>query len=109
SRYQFTECILRNSAGANAARSPNQNTLHSIADNLARNAARPAICRSIKATPFPPVGIAPGGVYCRLKAARQCLTDLVAGHEQPLARLCARGVKLGLLRIRLVILETIFS
>src|SRR5262249_30571107 len=100
---------FRNGARSYRARPANKNALHRVPDNLASDAARPAVCWPIEATPFPPVGIAPGRVYCRLKAAGQSFADLIAGHEQPLARLGACGMKLKLLWIWLVIGEPVLS
>src|SRR5262249_2648983 len=108
-RYQFTECIFRNSAGADTARSPNQNTLHSIADNLARNAAGPSYRWSIKAAPFPPVGITASGVHSGFQHGPKGFADLAARHQQAFARLCAGGVKFNLLRIRVVVGEPVLS
>jgi hypothetical protein len=96
-RHQFADCILRNSAGANAARSPNQNTLHGIANNLARNVARSTNSRSIKPSPFPIRRIAAGGVHGGLEATGQRLADLVARHERPLTMFRAGRMKLELL------------
>ena len=41
--------------------------------------------------------------------ARQRLADLVAGHQQPLARLCAHGVKFRLLWVPFVVGEPVLS
>src|SRR5262249_38969195 len=69
--YQLADCVLRNSAGANGAGSPNQNTLDSIADNLTRDTARPAHSRSVKSSALPPMRIPPGCMHGRLEAAGQ--------------------------------------
>ena len=59
--------------------------------------------------PSPPWGITAGGVHGDLEAARQRLAELVAGHQQALACRGAGGMKLALFRIRLVVLEPVFS
>src|SRR5262249_18471501 len=77
------------------------------ANDFASDTARPANGRSIKATPRPPFGIAASSVDRRLKATRQCLAKLIAGHQQSLAMRAAGSVKIKLLRIWPVIPEPI--
>src|SRR5262249_55671307 len=108
-RHQFTDCIFRDSAGANTARSSNQNTLHCIAYNFARDTEGPAVCRSIKAFAFPRIGITPRCVYGGLEAASQRLANLVSRHEQALAMCGAGGMKLRLFRVTTVVAETVLS
>src|SRR5689334_3244668 len=92
--YQFAQCVLWNSARANLARTPNQNLLHRVADNFARNTAAPADRRLIEAATLPPFGIAAGGVHRRLESARERLAQLITSHQQTFASL--RVVKLTL-------------
>jgi hypothetical protein len=44
-----------------------------------------------------------------LEAARKCLAELVAGHQQAFARCRASGVEFLLFGIRLVVPEPVFS
>jgi hypothetical protein len=48
-------------------------------------------------------------VHCGLKAARQCLAKLIAGHKQAFATRCASGVKVGLLWIGPIVSQPILS
>jgi hypothetical protein len=48
-------------------------------------------------------------MHCRLETARQGLTELVSGHKQPLATRGARSMKVELLRVGLIVFETILS
>src|SRR5262249_1191983 len=81
----------------------------SIANNLARDTARPAHSRSVKSSPLPPIRIPPGGVHGGLEASSQRLANLVARHEQAFAVLRARGMKLRLRGIGCVIAKAVFS
>src|SRR5262249_15609256 len=69
----------------------------------------PAVCRSIKAFAFPPIGIATGGVHGGFEAASQRLANLVSRHEQALTICGAGGMKLRLFRVRTVVAETVLS
>jgi hypothetical protein len=48
-------------------------------------------------------------VHCGLKTAGQCFAELVSGHKQALAMRDACGMKFKLLRVRLVVFETVLS
>src|SRR5262249_50815567 len=96
-RHQLADCILRNSASANTARSPDENTLNSIANNLARDTTGPSDCWPIKAASFPIRGVTSRCVHGGFHAAGQRLADLIAGHKQALAVGSARGMEFKLL------------
>src|SRR6516225_6329276 len=108
-RDKLRNGVLRDRSRSSLAGSPNKHALHGIANDFASDTARPANGRSIKTTPRPPFGIAASSVDRRLKATRQCLAKLIAGHQQSLAVPCARSVEVKLFGIGLVISQPILS
>src|SRR5262249_60036821 len=95
--------------GPSWAGTPNRQALRGTGNALAGTAAGPADCGAIKALALPPLRIAPGGVHGRLETARQCLAELIACHQQPLAMRGACSMKFKLFPVRLVVFETVPS
>lgn len=73
--------------------------MHAVAGQFIGLRTRQQDDRPVEPPALPPVGIAPGQVHRRLRCAGQRLTELVAGHEQPLAKSRARRMELPLLGI----------
>src|SRR5262249_40772307 len=78
----FKDAILGNSAGADSARTPQQNALHRIPGNLAGYTAGPSHRWAVEPLALPPIWIAPGRVHGGFETAGQCLAQLIAGAHQ---------------------------
>src|SRR3954464_15452331 len=94
-RDEIDDALFGNSAGADLARTAEQNALHAAAQILAGAPANPADHRPVEAPAAPPLRIAPGHVHGDLEAAGERLAELVAGHQQPLAGGGAGGMECG--------------
>jgi hypothetical protein len=86
-----------------------KNSLRGVANGFASRATSPGYNRTVEAFAFPPIRVTPGRVHCELEPAGECLTELVARHEEPLAVCCARGVKFHLLGVWLVVSQPVLS
>jgi hypothetical protein len=86
-----------------------KNSLRGVANGFASRATSPGYNRTVEAFAFPPIRVTPGRVHCELEPAGECLTELVASHEEPLAVCCACGVKFHLLGVRLGVAEPVLD
>src|SRR5262249_16083910 len=98
-----------NGAGAFLPRPADQHTLHGIANRFARRAGDPRNGWFVETLSLPPCGIWAGCVDCGFHRAGKRLAQLIARHQQTLAMLEARGMKLGLLQIWFVVGQLILG